>query len=129
MKRTEGVSHGGRHDGVDAGEGPVEEDHDGGVASLGGDTALAHQGEDGQEGGAESHGRPDDEETLLEPDLVVGKAPDDTAQSVGDVLEDSDAGEEVVVVDESETEGLAEVGHEAVAQSDGKEAGPDLKLK
>ena len=40
---------------------------------------------------------------------VISVAPEYATQSIGNVLEDRDAGEEVVIVDEGETEGFAVV--------------------
>ena len=59
---------------------------------------------------------------------VISVAPEYATQSIGNVLEDRDAGEEVVVVDEGETEWFAVVGHETVAQTNRKEANPYLQL-
>ena len=70
---------------------------------------MTEEREEREDGGAQGHCGPDDDEAFLETNLVVGVSPDNSAQSVGESLEDRDSREEVVVVDEGETEGLAEV--------------------
>ena len=70
---------------------------------------MTQEREEREDGGAQGHCRPDDDEAFLETNLVVRISPDNSAQSVGKSLEDRDSREEVVVVDEGETEGLAEV--------------------
>ena len=66
MERPESVGHGGRHDRVDAWEGSVEDDHHGGVASLGGQGVFTKKGQEGKGGSSQSHGKSYDDEANLE---------------------------------------------------------------
>ena len=59
---------------------------------------------------------------------VISVSPENATQSIGNVLEDRDAGEEVVIVYERQTERFTIVGHETVAQTNRKEANPYLNI-
>ena len=59
---------------------------------------------------------------------VIIVAPDDSAETIENVEEDSNLGKVVVIVDECQTKGLAVVAHQTICQWNTEKSNPDLKF-
>ena len=60
---------------------------------------------------------------------VIVEAPGNPTETIENIEEDSHLGIVMVIIDKSQTKGLAIVPHQAISERDAEEAQPDLKRK